>query len=127
MAKIIPLFTVCLINLSLSSCLHRAESQKMLDVRADYQGKEQAEASSLKLGIDDHLPGHSDAPVRTAPKTAHIWIYPHETPTKEYFWGGWMSVVVEGDRWVIDKPADFSPTKPIITPTVAVKDTTINK
>lgn len=112
MAKIIPLFIVCSTSCSVSSCLHRAESQKMLEVRANYDGKDRDEASSLSLGSSEVITNGFAVPVRTPPKTAHIWIFPHETPTKEYFWGGWMSVVVEGDRWDVERPADTLPAKP---------------
>jgi hypothetical protein len=39
-------------------------------------------------------------PVRTRPKVVAVWIHPHEMASHEYFWGGWMSVVVEADQWV---------------------------
>jgi hypothetical protein len=70
----------------------------MLEELADYAGQEKEMAASLHLGQDQAL-RDSAVPVRTAAKTAHIWIVPHETAGKEYFWGGWISVVVEGDRW----------------------------
>jgi hypothetical protein len=89
----------------------------MLEVRADYDGKEKDEASELKLGDNHVLQDTSGAvPVRTTPKTAHVWIFPHETPSKEYFWGGWISVVVEGDRWEIERPGSVAPAKPTTDP-----------
>ncbi len=111
--KTTQLLIVCLTNLTLSSCLHRANSQKMLEVRADYKGTDQMEASALKLGDGSGRQGTSSCvPMRIAPKTANIWIFPHETPAKEYFWGGWISVVVEGDRWELDHPSEILPEKP---------------
>ena len=113
MKKIIRLLTVCLTSVIATSCLHRADSLRMLEVRADYDGKNKEEASELKLG-DDHAlrEANGAVPVRTMPKTAQIWIFPHETPSKEYFWGGWISVVVEGDRWEIERPGVLAPPKP---------------
>jgi len=89
----------------------------MLEVRADYDGKDKNEASELKLG--DNLALHDTGgvpPVRTTPKTAQIWIFPHETPSKEYFWGGWISVVVEGDHWEVERPGSGVPAKPTAPP-----------
>ena len=113
MKKIIRLLIVCLTSVIATSCLHRADSLRMLEVRADYDGKNKEEASELKLG-DDHAlrEANGAVPVRTMPKTAQIWIFPHETPSKEYFWGGWISVVVEGDRWEIERPGVFAQPKP---------------
>ena len=113
MKKIIRLLIVCLTSVIATSCLHRADSLRMLEVRADYDGKNKEEASELKLG-DDHAlrEANGAVPVRTMPKTAQIWIFPHETPSKEYFWGGWISVVVEGDRWEIERPGVLAPPKP---------------
>ncbi|MGE0175134.1 MAG: TraV family lipoprotein [Oligoflexales bacterium] len=121
MGKIIRLLTVCLISVAQASCIHRADSLRMLEVRADYDGKDRGEASELKLGDHGELNDTSGAiPVRTTPKTAHIWIFPHETPSKEYFWGGWISVVVEGDRWEIERPGGLAPAKPTTSPTMKV-------
>jgi len=117
MGTIIRSLTVCLISIVATSCIHRADSLRMLEVRADYDGKDKDEASELKLGDDHALHDASGAaPVRTTPKTAQIWIFPHETPSKEYFWGGWISVVVEGDRWEIERPGGLAPAKPMTPP-----------
>lgn len=122
MGTIIRLLTVCLISIVATSCIHRADSLRMLEVRADYDGKEKDEASELKLGDDLALHDSSSAvPVRTTAKTAHIWIFPHETPSKEYFWGGWISVVVEGDRWEIERPGVLAPAKPVSPSTKKTK------
>lgn len=118
MGTTIRSLTVCLISIIATSCIHRAESLRMLEVRADYEGKDKEEASELKLGDDQMLRDTSGAvPVRTTPKTANIWIFPHETPSKEYFWGAWISVVIEGDRWEIEHPGSLAPEKPTTTPT----------
>lgn len=108
MAKTIPLSIVCSISVFLSGCLHRAESGQMLEKRADYEGAERDEMASLKL--EGGLMGN--VPTRSTPRVAHIWIFPHETPTKEYFWGGWISVVVEGDKWELEKSERILPEKP---------------
>ncbi len=113
MRKIIPLLIVCLTSIGPVACLHRADSLRMLEVRADYDEKEQQEIGQLKLA-DGQKPNATvdNGPLRSAPKTAHIWIFPHETPSKEYFWGGWISVVVEGDHWQIESPLSAAPEIP---------------
>lgn len=110
-------FRSCLVclssSLALAGCVNRAASLQMLEVRADYDGKAQSEAETLKLGDGAALREMSGGvPVRTTPKIAHIWIFAHETPSKEYFWGGWISVVVEGDKWEVERPAGLFPDKP---------------
>lgn len=113
MRKTIRLLIVCLTSVIATSCMHRADSLRMLEVRADYEGKDKEEASALKLGENSVLRETGEAvPMRTSRKTAHIWIFPHETPSKEYFWGGWISVVVEGDRWEFERPGALAPEKP---------------
>lgn len=114
MGRTLRSFLVFSINsLALSGCLHRADSLQMLEVRADYDGKAQSDAEALKLGDGTALREiDGGVPVRTAPKIAHVWIFPHETPAKEYFWGGWISVVVEGDKWEVERPAGLFPDKP---------------
>lgn len=98
------------INLFLiSGCaINRADSMRMLDKRAEYDTPQTVPmpAAGLKEG---GIQGFSSAPipVRTRPKVASIWIHPHEMASHDYFWGGWMSVVVESDQWVLSKPGEM--------------------
>ncbi|MEK7692116.1 MAG: hypothetical protein AAB425_13965, partial [Bdellovibrionota bacterium] len=39
---------------------------------------------------------------RSAPRVARVWIYPHELPSRDYFWGGYVSLIVTEDSWVFD-------------------------
>lgn len=83
----------------------------MLEDRADYS--DEPIEKELKLSGNNSLVAVNDGlPERTKPKVAHIWIHPHETPQKEYFWGGWLTVVVEGDKWEISRPAQAEPQEP---------------
>ena len=90
-----------------SGCsMNRADSLRMLDRRAEYEEptiQETLPPPGLKQG---GVQGFSNAPVpvRTRPKVASIWIHPHEMASHDYFWGGWMSVVVEPDQWVLTRP-----------------------
>ena len=36
---------------------------------------------------------------------ARVWVYPHELPSKDYFWGGYVSLIVSEDTWVFDGEA----------------------
>lgn len=94
-------------SLLVSACgsMNRADSQRMLDARAAYDSGPSSVTNNLSLkegGVDGFR--DSPVPVRTRPKVAPIWIHPHETATRDYFWGGWISVVVESDQWVMSKP-----------------------
>lgn len=107
---VIRLSVVFLSSAVLAGCIHRAPSLRMLDARAEYDDAEAATGASLKLSSRDAIaPLDGAVPVRTPPKTANIWIHPHETPTKEYFWGGWITTVIEGDRWELIRPKDLPP------------------
>ncbi len=109
-SSLAPFIALLPVFLTLPGCVNRAPYQRMLSERAEYQTEEDEVAESLKLSSDGALTTMDGAvPVRTPPKTANIWIYPHETPAKEYFWGGWVTAVVEGDRWDLQRPSDLPP------------------
>ncbi len=113
MKKISRSLIVCLTSVGVvSACMNRAESKQMLELRADYEGHEREEAQSLSLGVPNKGHGGVKMPSRTAPKTAHVWIFPHETPNREYFWGGWISLVIEGDKWEFDHPPQSAEPRP---------------
>lgn len=96
-----------LINAALlSGCsMNRADSLRMLDRRAEYEDMKALEAIRMReAGIEGLR--NNPVPVRTRPKVAAIWIHAHEMASRDYFWGGWMSVVVEADQWVLTKPGE---------------------
>lgn len=94
----LALFTGCSMN--------RADSLKMLDRRAEYEEPTNSISVSEPGLKEAGLEGFSSrpVPVRTRPKVASIWIHPHEMASHDYFWGGWMSVVVEADQWLLSSP-----------------------
>jgi Type IV conjugative transfer system lipoprotein (TraV) len=99
------ILAVLLISVLFQGCsgLTRAESLRMLDERAEYGNNPVEKEPRLKeAGLDGFKT--SPVPVRTRPRVAAIWIHPHETGNHDYFWGGWISVVVEQDQWVLTKP-----------------------
>ena len=99
---------VLLINAAfLTGCsMNRADSLRMLDTRAEYEDmKAVQELRMREAGIEGMR--NNPVPVRTRPKVAAIWIHAHEMASHDYFWGGWMSVVVEADQWVLTKPGEM--------------------
>ena len=84
-----------------SGCaINRAQSLNMLDKRAEYDRPE----NEVSFQETKPIPAtESKIPVRTRPVTAPTWIHGGETPTGDYFWGGWMSVVLENPKWTLRK------------------------
>ena len=42
-------------------------------------------------------------PTRVPEKVAVAWLYAHEMPSRDYFWGSWISVVVSSESWQMAK------------------------
>lgn len=105
---------VLLSSFGLVGCgsLNRAESQRMLDARAGYG--EVTSSLSLKEGGVEGFRNHP-TPTRNRARVAAIYAHPHEMPSRDYFWGGWISVVVEQDQWVMSKP-ELVPKASVVEP-----------
>lgn len=86
-------------------CQNRAPSLRMLDARSGYNSSlEDEEVALYQKGRES-----TDTLVRkSAPRIARVYIYPHELPTKDYFWGGYVSVVVSADEWITEGPKSSS-------------------
>ncbi len=98
------------ILLGLNGCaINRAQSQRMLDERASYGGDPaQNQPPELKeAGLDGYR--NSPVPVRSRGRVAAIYIHRHETASRDYFWGGWLSVVIEEPSWTLTKPNQLTP------------------
>lgn len=82
--------------------MNRADSERMLDLRAGYGPHALNEDVSFQEG---GVEGFKNRPVptRSRAQVAAIYAHPHEMPSRDYFWGGWISVVVEQDQWVMSK------------------------
>jgi hypothetical protein len=76
----------------------------MLDRRAEYEasGVGDPNLALKEAGIEGFR--NSPMPVRTRAKVASVWIHPHETASRDYFWGGWVSLVIEEPQWMLTKP-----------------------
>lgn len=78
-------------------CMNRAPSLRMLDTRAEYgAAPDDAEVALYQRGR------HAQDSIlrRASPRVAKVYIFAHELPTHDYFWGGYVSLLVNDDRWV---------------------------
>ena len=98
---------LALIFSTLPACQNRAPSLRMLDHRAGYDDLDEREVGLYQRGkVDLNSPqafNKSNALFqKSAPKVSRVYIYPHELPSKDYFWGGYVSLVVSPDEWVVE-------------------------
>lgn len=107
-------------------CLHRAPSLRMLEERSGYEEDNQLGGKdNLALSVPSSALVDTDSkiPMRTRPRVSHIWIYPHDLGPSGYFWGGWLSIVTESDRWEFSSGSeDFAPLPPVETSAKKVKN-----
>lgn len=98
---ILPASLISLCLFSFIGCQNRAPSLRMLDARSGYSaGQDEEEVALYQRG---HQNSQSLAR-KSAPRVARVYIYPHELPTKDYFWGGYVSLVVSPDEWIFENP-----------------------
>ncbi len=102
----------------LAGCsMNRAESLRMLDRRAEYEGQGGPGSSDTPPNLKEGgLDGFRNAPVpvRTRAQVAPVWIFPHETASRDYFWGGWISIVTEEPQWVLTRPGRLPPAPGVV-------------
>ncbi len=81
---------------ALTACTS-APTKSLLEERAGYGVK----APPLEsLGVSG---GVRYAPVRVPEKVVVAWLHSHELPSKDYFWGSWLSIVVAPEGWEMTK------------------------
>jgi hypothetical protein len=91
--------------LMFSSCTNRAPSLRMLDTRAGYENGYDDE----EVAIYQRAHAHGNAFARSlGPRIAKVYVYPHELPTQDYFWGGYISLLVAKDDVIYDEPNEDS-------------------
>lgn len=100
--------------LAASGCMNRAPSIRMLDSRAGYgEAPDDEEVALYQRG--KHA---QDALLRRAsPRVAKVYVFPHELPTRDYFWGGYVSLLVAQDQWVFEESDEDKPATAGIRPT----------
>ncbi|GHT97389.1 hypothetical protein FACS1894126_1340 [Alphaproteobacteria bacterium] len=54
-------------------------------------------------------------PTRVPEKVVVAWLHAHELPTKDYFWGSWLSIVAADETWEMVKITP-APSDPLRTP-----------
>ncbi len=94
-----------------TGCQNRAPSLRLLDARSGYgaapEGYDDEEVALYQRGRQE-----SESLVRkSAPRVVRVYVYPHELPSKDYFWGGYMSLVVSPDEWILDLSSSSTDTK----------------
>ena len=97
-----------------SGCVNRAPYIRMLDSRAGYgDAPDDEEVALYQRGR------HAQDTVlqRSAPRVTKVYIFPHELPSRDYFWGGYVSLLVTQDRWVFEENEDEAP------PTAGIRET----
>lgn len=97
--------------ISAGGCQNRAPSLRMLDTRAAYN----ADVEDEEVAIYQRTRHHQDSLARTGgPRIAKVYLYPHELPSRDYFWGGYVSLVVASDEVTFENPEGDVPTPPAI-------------
>ena len=88
----------------ISGCgsMNRADSNNMLESRSAYRADGLSELSLNERGVEGFK--EHPTPTRTRAKIAAVYVHPHEMPNHDYFWGAWLSVVIDEDHWVMSKP-----------------------
>jgi hypothetical protein len=87
----------------LVACANRAPSLRMLDTRAAYN----APFDDDEVGLYQKSRSQGDSLGRSSgPRIVKVYLYPHELPTQDYFWGGYVSLIVRKDEVLFDRPDD---------------------
>jgi len=88
---------------ALTACTNRAPSLRMLDTRAGYDSPYDDE----EVALYEKARAHGEMIGRSfGPRIAKVYVYPHELPSRDYFWGGYISLVVRQDEVVFDPPEE---------------------
>jgi hypothetical protein len=83
-------------SISLVAC-SSAPTKTVLEERAGYDVK------GPPLGSLGASGGVKYVPTRIPEKVVVGWLFPHDMTSKVYFWGSWLSVVVEDESWAMIK------------------------
>lgn len=90
-------FTLISLAFSISALVGCAGQEKtLLEERARYEEA----APDLKMGGAGEV---RYVPTRVPEKVVIGWLHAHELPTKDYFWGSWLSILVSAESWEVVK------------------------
>ena len=65
--------------------------------------EERAGYGTPPLGTIGASGGVGYIPTRIPEKVIVAWLHAHELPSKDYFWGSWLSIVVAPEGWEMTK------------------------
>lgn len=91
----IPILLVCSISF-LVGC-SSTPTKTVLEERAGYG------VNGPPLGSVGASGGVRYVPTRVPERVVVPWLHAHELPSKDYFWGAWLSVIVEPESWAMVK------------------------
>ena len=98
--------TLGFVVLLAQGCASRAPSLRVLDTRAGYG----SEMDDEEVALYQRGQRSQDSIVKQGGhRVVTAYIYPHELPTRDYFWGAYVSLVVGEDSVVFENPADEDP------------------
>ena len=101
--KVFILISLAFLNSLLLGCATTNE-KSILEERAGYG------FNPPPIGMN----GSSDTkyvPTRVPEKVVVAWLHPKELPSKDYFWGAWISTVIAPESWEMKKVAVSKPEK----------------
>lgn len=78
-------------------CATKTE-KSLLEERAGYDVKAPPNGMS-----EVYSKGVRYVPTRVPEKVVVAWLHPKELPSKDYFWGAWISVLVAPESWEMKK------------------------
>lgn len=94
---------VGLIGLCGQGCASRAPSLRVLDTRAGYGN----ELDDEEVALYERSRRSQDSVLRQGGRrVATAYIYPHELPTRDYFWGAYVSLLIGETEIAFENPDD---------------------
>lgn len=96
---------------SIIGCASRAPSLHMLDTRAGYDSP----YDDAEIGIYQRAKAANSSFGKTqGPRIVKVYVYPHELPTQDYFWGGYVSLIIRRDEIEFEPPTEDSLPAPTV-------------
>lgn len=110
----IPISLVLLISslaIGLIGCQNRAPSLRLLDKRAEYD----VDMDDEEVALYQRSRHHPESATKSGlQRIAKVYLYPHELPSRDYFWGGYVSLIVAKEEVTFDDPESEDSSNPAI-------------
>lgn len=94
--QVFTLTSLALLTSILVAC-SSAPTKSLLEERAGY------DHARPPFGMNGDPKGSHYVPTRVPEKVVVAWLHAHELPSQDYFWGSWLSIVVEPEGWEMIK------------------------